>query len=143
VALRLLPARMRAYAAPFLREFEVQPPDPDLAARALSGGNQQKLILARELGREDAALVIVEQPTRGLDIRATEFVYQRLRAFRNAGGSALLISTVLDELFALSDWIAVLLSGSVVAYAPVGSTTREQVGEWMVGVASGLPAPGV
>jgi len=69
-----------------VREFEVQPPDAALPARALSGGNQQKLILARELGREDAALVIAEQPTRGLDFRATEFVYNRLRAFRSAGG---------------------------------------------------------
>jgi len=130
---RLLTAQMRHHAEPLLREFEVHPPDARLAARALSGGNQQKLSLARELGREDAALVIAEQPTRGLDVRATAFVGNRLRAFRHAGGAVLLLSADLDELFALSDRIVVLYSGAVVAQALVATTTREQVGDWMVG----------
>jgi simple sugar transport system ATP-binding protein len=134
----LLPAQVRLHAKPLLREFEVNPPDAALPARALSGGNQQKLILAREMGREDAALLIVEQPTRGLDIRATEFVYNRLRAFRRGGGGVLLISTDLDELFALSDRIAVLFSGAVAAQALTSATNRDQVGEWMVG--TGIPS---
>jgi simple sugar transport system ATP-binding protein len=137
---RLQPAMMRRHTEPLLREFEVQPPDPVLMAGALSGGNQQKLMLARELGREDAALVIAEQPTRGLDIRATEFVANRLRAFRNHGGGVLLLSVDLDELFALADWIAVMFAGMIVALAPVSTTTREQVGEWMVGVEVAGPA---
>jgi simple sugar transport system ATP-binding protein len=116
-----------------LREFDVSPPDAGLPARALSGGNQQKLILARELGREDAALVVAEQPTRGLDLRATEFVTHRLRQFRHHGGGVLLLSTDLDELFALADRIAVLFAGRLVAQAPVATTSREKVGEWMVG----------
>ena len=101
--------------------------------RLLSGGNQQKLIIARELS-DRAKLIIASQPTRGLDIGATEFVRKMLVDQRNAGKSVLLISADLEEIMALSDRIAVMYAGSIAGILPRGEATIQQIGLLMGGI---------
>jgi ABC-type uncharacterized transport system ATPase subunit len=117
VARRMLrmiaPGRLRAASASALARWGVRFASVDQPAAALSGGNAQKIILAREID-DDAALIIAAQPTRGLDIEATAFVWRALRAARDRGCGVLLISSDLDELFDISDRVVVLLSGRVV-----------------------------
>jgi simple sugar transport system ATP-binding protein len=104
--------RMRQNARRLLAEFDVRPPNPDARAGTLSGGNQQKLVLARELARQPRLLVAV-QPTRGLDVDATEFVHRKLLALRDSGSSIVLVSLDLDELMLLADRLVVLYRGRV------------------------------
>jgi ABC-type uncharacterized transport system ATPase subunit len=104
---------LRAASASALARWGVRFASVDQPAAALSGGNAQKIILAREID-DDAALIIAAQPTRGLDIEATAFVWRALRAARDRGCGVLLISSDLDELFDISDRVVVLLSGRVV-----------------------------
>ncbi|HTW26694.1 MAG TPA: ATP-binding cassette domain-containing protein [Acetobacteraceae bacterium] len=112
--LRLIdPARLRRLCEASLKQWNVRFAATTQPAGSLSGGNAQKVILAREVD-EDAALLIAAQPTRGLDIGATEFVWQSLRASRARGCGVLLISSDLDELFDISDRIVVMLSGRIV-----------------------------
>ena len=103
---------MRRSAAALLREYDVRPPDPDATASSLSGGNQQKVVLARELSR-DPRVLIAAQPTHGLDVDATTFVHQQLLRLRDTGSAVLLISLDLDELMQLSDRVAVLFRGRI------------------------------
>ena len=93
---------IRARAQRVIREFDVRPPDPDLPARALSGGNQQKLIIGREFELAPK-LLLIAQPTRGVDIGAIEFIHRRLIALRDAGCAVLLVSAELEEVTALAD----------------------------------------
>jgi simple sugar transport system ATP-binding protein len=98
--------------ARLLADFDVRPPDPSLLAAHLSGGNQQRLLLAREMSRR-ARLLLAVHPTRGLDPGATAFVHQRLMAARNAGLGILLVTGDLAELQALSDRILILFRGEI------------------------------
>ena len=119
----------RSRTATLLEEFGVVAPGPDAPAAALSGGNQQKLVMARELAREPAVLV-AENPTRGLDIRATEAVHARLRAAAAGGAAVLVYSSDLDEVLALADRVLVVSRGTL-SEVPAGAT-RADVGELMV-----------
>ena len=104
--------------------------------KLLSGGNQQKLIVAREL-TDHAKLVVASQPTRGLDIGATEFVREQLLAQRNKGNSVLLISADLEEILAVSDRIAVLFAGRIVGILERSQATAEKIGLLMGGITEG------
>ncbi len=124
--------QMRATAADLLSRFDIRAADERVDVSTLSGGNAQKVVIARELMRDPAVLVAV-QPTRGLDIGAAGFVHEQLLRLRGAGVGVLLISADLDELLALSDRIAVLFNGRIVAQFPRAAATREQIGLAMAG----------
>ena len=119
---------MQARTRALLTDFDVRATGPDDIAATLSGGNQQKLVLARELG-DAPALFVVENPTRGLDLRATADVHQRLRRARDAGTAILLHSSDLDEVLALADRVVVAHAGSL---TDVG-TDRDRIGQAMLG----------
>lgn len=106
------PSRIRALCDRSLKDWGVHYHSPAQRAGSLSGGNAQKVILAREVD-SDARLIIAAQPTRGLDIGATAFVWDSLRAARDRGAAILLISSDLDELFDISDRVVVMLSGRI------------------------------
>jgi simple sugar transport system ATP-binding protein len=124
--------RSRTLTERLMRAFDVRAPTPDTPAGALSGGNQQKLIIARELHREPDALLAV-QPTRGLDVGAIEFVHKQLVAERDKGRGVLLISFDLDEVMDLSDRILVLCEGRIVGDFLNGTVTRTELGLLMGG----------
>lgn len=113
-------------------DFDVRTPSSDALIGTLSGGNQQKVILAREFSR-DVKLVVAAQPTRGLDVGSIEYIHQRIVERRNAGAAVLIVSTELDEVFALGDRIAVMFQGRLVGVLDGGAATREQVGLLMGG----------
>ncbi|MEZ4675033.1 MAG: ABC transporter ATP-binding protein [Caldilineaceae bacterium] len=115
-------------------DFQVKTPTIETRIKSLSGGNIQKLIMARELARQPRVLVAA-QPTRGVDIGATEYIHQRLLAQRAAGTATLLISEDLDEILALSDRILVLYEGRVMGIVQRDATNAEQLGLLMAGVA--------
>ena len=127
--------RMAANAADRIREFDVRPPDAGLPVRALSGGNQQKVVLAREMGR-DYLVLLAAQPTRGVDVGAIEFIHAQLRRARDAGKAVLLVSADLTEILALSDRIAVMYGGRFVSVLPREQATVEVLGCSMTGIAS-------
>lgn len=123
--------KIRETARKLVTDFDVRTPSIDVPARALSGGNQQKVIIARELASNPEAL-IAAQPTRGVDIGAIEFIHRRLIEQRDAGKAVLLISAELDEIRSLSDRIAVMYEGRIVDI--VGpETTEEELGVLMTG----------
>lgn len=115
-----------------MQEFDVRPADPLLTSAKFSGGNQQKIILARELGR-DPDLLIVGQPTRGVDIGAIEFIHKRLIALRDEGKAILLVSVELDEIRSLSDRILVMFAGKIMGERGPEANERE-LGLLMAGV---------
>jgi simple sugar transport system ATP-binding protein len=126
-------AGRRARSLELLRAFDVRPPDPLARAGALSGGNQQKLVVARELGAGSAPrLVVAVQPTRGLDLGATRRVHDALRAARDAGAAVLVASLDLDELRALSSRILVLYDGRAMGELP-GAAGDDELGRLMLG----------
>lgn len=114
-------------------EFDVRPPLPEIRAAQFSGGNQQKLILAREMVREPRVLLI-GQPTRGVDIGAIEFIHRKILALRDQGSAILLVSVELEEILALADRIAVMFNGTVVGETPAARADEKQLGRWMAGV---------
>ena len=124
---------MWARARQLVSEFSVKTPRLDTPVKNLSGGNIQKLIMARELSR-DPMLLIAAQPTRGVDIGATEFIHQRLLEQRAAGKAILLISEDLDEIRALSDRIAVMYEGRIVGVVERDQATVEEIGLIMAGI---------
>jgi ABC-type uncharacterized transport system ATPase subunit len=127
----LYPRRLVQKARTLIREFDVRGGRPETPASALSGGNQQKVILAREIDR-DPKVLIAAQPTRGLDVGAIEVVHARLIAERNEGVGILLVSLELEEILSLSDRILVLFEGKIVGeYAP--SVTEDELGIAMTG----------
>jgi simple sugar transport system ATP-binding protein len=127
----IFPNVMRRHAAEALRAYDVRPPDPDARAGSLSGGNQQKAILARELSG-DPGVVIASQPTRGVDVGAIEFIHRQLLEQRAEGKAILLISLELEEIRSLSDRIVVLYAGRIVG--EVGpEATDEELGLLMAG----------
>jgi general nucleoside transport system ATP-binding protein len=115
-----------------VRRFDIRTPDVLTPMRALSGGNQQKAVIARELNRAPR-LVVAAQPTRGLDVGAMEFVYETLLNYRQQGGAVLLISSELDEILTLSDRFAVLAGGRIMAVLRPEEATPELVGMLMAG----------
>jgi len=122
-----------AWARRVLGEYGVSPPEPRLPAGALSGGNQQKVVLARELAAGPRAIVAVN-PTRGLDVGATGEVYERLRRLRHEGIASLVISTDLDEVLRLADRVGVLYRGRLTGPFRRDEIDRERVGLLMAGV---------
>jgi simple sugar transport system ATP-binding protein len=115
-----------------VNEYDVRPPNISLPARALSGGNQQKLIVAREFDIKPR-LLLVAQPTRGVDIGATEFIHRKLIELRDAGAAVLLVSAELDEILSLSDRVIVLYEGKIVGEVDPGSVSEEEIGLMMTG----------
>ncbi len=115
-----------------VREYDVRPPDITLPARALSGGNQQKLIVAREFDIRPK-LVLVAQPTRGVDIGATEFIHRKVIELRDAGAAVLLVSAELDEVLSLSDRVVVIFEGRIVGEVDPKQVTEEEIGLMMTG----------
>ena len=124
---RLLDNARRQIAA-----FDVRPTDPELPARALSGGNQQKIVIAREMGHGFRVL-LAAQPTRGVDVGAIEFIHAQLRAARAAGKAVLLVSSELTEVLALADRVAVLFCGRMVALLDRAAASAEVLGPYMTG----------
>ena len=120
-------ARLRT--AELLQEYAVAAPGPDVPASALSGGNQQRVVIARELARRPA-VVVAENPTRGLDIRATAEIHDRLRRVAGEGAAVLLYSSDLDEVLALATRVLVASRGLLVE--PPAGATRETIGAMMV-----------
>ncbi len=125
-------AGMRGHAREAVEAFDVRPRSIDLAAKDLSGGNQQKVILAREL-TSDPRLLVAVQPTRGLDVGAIEFVWKRLLEQRSQGKAVLLVSLDLDEVLALSDRVLVLYGGRVTGILPRAEATEDRLGRLMLG----------
>ncbi len=119
------------WARRLISEFDIRTPSPLTAARALSGGNQQKIIVAREMASQPRVL-LASQPTRGVDIGAIEFIHRRLVAQRDEGAAVLLISAELDEIRSLSDRIAVIYEGRIVSVEPA-ETSEERLGLLMTG----------
>jgi general nucleoside transport system ATP-binding protein len=124
-----------AHSEALVERFQVKTPSIKTLGKSLSGGNIQKVILAREISRNPRS-IIAAQPTRGLDIGATEYVHGQLLMQRKKGASILLISEDLDEIFALSDRIAVIYEGRIMEILTRQSATREMVGLLMAGVHS-------
>jgi simple sugar transport system ATP-binding protein len=128
--------RRAAVASSFRRqaaEYDVRPGDGSLPTSAFSGGNQQKIVLARELDR-NPDLLLVGQPTRGVDIGAIEFIHRRLVALRDAGKGILLVSVELDEILALADRILVMHAGRIVGEVEPARVTEQAIGLMMAGV---------
>ncbi len=116
-----------------MQAFDVRPPDPRLRLGAFSGGNQQKLVLAREID-SDPAVLLVGQPTRGVDIGAIEFIHRQLVALRDAGKALLLVSVELEEILALADRILVMNGGEIVGELSRAEATEKKIGLLMAGV---------
>lgn len=116
-----------------VHSYDVRPPNITLPARALSGGNQQKLVVGRELDSKPK-LILVSQPTRGVDIGATEFIHRKLIELRDAGAAILLVSAELDEVLSLSDRVIVIYEGRLVGEIAPGSATEEEIGLMMAGI---------
>jgi len=115
-----------------LAEYDVRPPSPGLLAAQLSGGNQQKLIAARELTR-GAQVLLAAHPTRGVDLGAAEAIHRRLLAERDAGRAVLLISSDLTEILALSDRVAVMYEGRLTYETRATATDERTLGLYMTG----------
>jgi general nucleoside transport system ATP-binding protein len=124
---------MRSFATSEIERFDIRTSGPDARTGTLSGGNLQKALLARELARKPLIL-LAAQPTRGIDVGATEFVHRQFLDLRQEGGAVLLISEDLEELFALADRIAVMYRGRIIGDLPVTEATIERVGLMMAGV---------
>ncbi len=125
---------LREFAEEKIEEFDIRTQGPDTPAGKLSGGNQQKVVLARELSRP-LKLLVASQPTRGIDVGSIEFVHKRIVATRDAGVPVIVVSTELDEVSALADRIAVMYRGTIVGIVP-GDAPRETLGLMMAGEAS-------
>ena len=124
---------MKSDTAEKMQRFDVRPPIESLAAKNFSGGNQQKIVLAREIER-DPDLLLVGQPTRGVDIGAIEFIHQQLVELRDSGKAILLVSVELDEIMSLSDRIAVMFDGQVMGERLPAETDERELGLLMAGV---------
>ena len=125
-------AGIQSRTAQVIRDFDVRPPNPELPARSLSGGNQQKLIIGREFGLPPR-LLLVSQPTRGVDIGAIEFIHRKIVAMRDAGCAVLLVSAELEEVTALSDRLLVIHNGKIVGEVDPRVVTNEEIGLMMTG----------
>ncbi len=129
---KLNPKQVHAHTADLMDNYDVRPRNPQIKAANMSGGNQQKLILAREMSRQPKVL-LVGQPTRGVDIGAIENIYKALIEARDAGAAILLVSVELDEIMALSDRIAVMCAGEIVDIVDGATANANQLGLLMAG----------
>jgi simple sugar transport system ATP-binding protein len=126
--------KMAIEAQRLITAFDIRPHDPRLPARKLSGGNQQKVVVAREMaGVRDFHVLLAAQPTRGIDIGAMETIHAHFRLARSEGRSVVLVSSDLQELLALADRIAVMLRGKFVAVLNRADTSVEEIGRYMAG----------
>jgi len=125
--------KLRRHAAEITTEYGVVTPNLDTKAKTLSGGNLQRLILARVLSRRPQ-LLIAHLPTQGLDVGATEFVQNKLMEAKKEGAAILLISEDLDEILSLSDWVAPMYEGRFMGIVPGDGARRENVGAMMAGL---------
>jgi general nucleoside transport system ATP-binding protein len=125
--------RMKRDAAALMQAFDVRAPGPDVPIGSLSGGNQQKAVLARELSLEPLVFLLASQPTRGLDVGAVEAVFRRIRAAKSQGLGVLLITSDLSELIAMSDRVVVLYRGRIVGEMAADPANRETIGAMMSG----------
>ncbi|MRS04707.1 heme ABC transporter ATP-binding protein, partial [bacterium] len=116
-----------------VKNFDIRTPSVFTPASSLSGGNQQKIIVAREFSRP-IKLLVASQPTRGLDVGSIEYIHKRLLAKRDEGCAVLLVSTELDEVMQLSDRIAVLYRGKIISIVDGKTATKEQLGLLMAGI---------
>ncbi len=123
---------VREHARARIAEYDIRPDDATLRAGALSGGNQQKIVIAREMARAFTVL-LAAQPTRGVDVGAIEFIHDRLRRARDAGKAILLVSAELAEVLALADRVAVMYGGRIVTVLPRRDASEEVLGPWMTG----------
>jgi general nucleoside transport system ATP-binding protein len=126
-------AAIEANASRLVEEFDVRPRSTELQAKGYSGGNAQKIIVARELSR-DPKVLVASQPTRGVDIGAIEFIHEQIVAARDKGLGVLLVSADLGEVMSLSDRILVMYEGQVVGEMPASEATEERLGLLMAGV---------
>ena len=124
------------HAEKLIQEFDVRTPSPHTMAGSLSGGNQQKMVVAREFSRP-IKLLIAAQPTRGIDVGSIEFIHNQIVAKRDEGVAVLLVSSELDEIMSLSDRIAVMYKGEIIDIVPREEATRENIGLLMAGVKRG------
>lgn len=124
--------KTRALAEKLIDAYAIKTDGYEIEASALSGGNQQKIVVARELQFGNRILVVA-QPSRGVDIGATRFIHEQIVKMRNAGCAVVLISTDLDEVLLLSDEIKVLYEGQIVATLPPSAVTPEELGLYMTG----------
>jgi simple sugar transport system ATP-binding protein len=122
----------RRHARRIIEDFDVRPANPDLPARSLSGGNQQKLIIGREFDLRPK-LLLVSQPTRGVDIGAIEFIHRKLVALRDEGCAVLLVSAELEEVTALADRLLIIHHGRIVGEVDPTTATHEEIGLLMTG----------
>ena len=129
----LQPRLMLERATELIKNFDVRTPSPQTTAGSLSGGNQQKVIVAREFTRPIRFLV-ASQPTRGLDVGSIEYIHRRILEKRDTGCAVLLVSPELDEIMQLSDRIAVMYRGQIIAIVPAGEATKEKIGLLMAGI---------
>ena len=127
------PAAIRTNAEKLVNEFDVRASSINAPVRNLSGGNQQKVIIARELSRP-IKLLVINQPTRGLDVGSIEFIHRRIIAARDTGVAVLLISADLDEILSLSDRIGVMYNGQIVEELLAEQASRERIGLYMAGL---------
>jgi len=128
---------IRESAVRRVEEYDVRTTSVQTLAGTLSGGNQQKVVVAREMGR-DVKLLLASQPTRGLDVGSIEFVHKRLVAQRDAGAAVLIVSSELDEIYALADRIAVMYEGRIVAFCPP-TISEQDLGLLMAGSGTAEP----
>jgi simple sugar transport system ATP-binding protein len=126
---------IRAHARDMISRYDIRPPMPDARVGLLSGGNQQKVILARELS-PSGQMIVAAEPTRGLDIGSVDFIHRTLLAQRGKGNAIVLISTDLDEIISLSDRVAVMFEGRIVEILARGRVTRDGLGALMSGAAT-------
>ncbi len=124
---------LRADTEAKMATFDVRPPIATLAAKNFSGGNQQKIVVAREI-ESDPDLLLIGQPTRGVDIGAIEFIHKQIVALRDAGKAILLVSVELDEILSLSDRIAVMFDGRIMGFADPATTDERALGLLMAGI---------
>lgn len=128
---------IRADTAAKMATFDVRPPIPTLAAKSFSGGNQQKIVVAREIER-NPDLLLIGQPTRGVDIGAIEFIHKQIVALRDQGKAILLVSVELDEIMSLSDRIAVMFDGKIMGFRDPDQTNERELGLLMAGMSAGM-----
>lgn len=124
---------IRQDTAEKMERFDVRPPDPKLSAKNFSGGNQQKIVLAREIER-NPDLLLIGQPTRGVDIGAIEFIHQQIVALRDQGKAILLVSVELEEILSLSDRVAVMFDGMIMGERLPADTDEKELGMMMAGM---------
>jgi ABC-type uncharacterized transport system ATPase subunit len=126
-------AAIRADTAKKMATFDVRPPIPGLSAKSFSGGNQQKIVVAREIER-NPDLLLIGQPTRGVDIGAIEFIHKQIVALRDAGKAVLLVSVELDEIMSLSDRVIVMFDGQIMGERDPEQTNERELGMMMAGM---------